>query len=169
MADTTNVMLGPCTVSYNNVDLGHTQGGVEVSYEPIYKEVMVDKYGESPIQRYLIGEKMTAKVPLAEYTIANLRNAIPHAEFAGAANARITIGKSAGQGTLSKAAQLVLHPINQGTRRHDVVMYKAVVTEQVVLNHKVDEEKIIEATFVAMIDESKSDGNYLGMIGDSTA
>jgi len=27
---------------------------------------------------------------------------------------------------------------------------------------------VIEVEFLALIDESKSDGNYLGMIGDST-
>lgn len=169
MADATNVQLGACTVTYNGVDLGHTKGGVEVSYEPMFKDVTVDKYGETPINKYLTGEKFTAKVPLAEFTIAMLKNAIPNATFAGAANARITLGKSAGQAQLSLAAQLVLHPVNQGTRRHDVVLHKAVVTSQIVLNHKVDEEKIIEVTFEAMLDETKSDGNYLGLIGDSTA
>ena len=169
MADTTKITLGPCSVTYNNLDLGHTEGGVEISYEPVFKEVMADKYGETPVQKYLIGEKFTAVVRLTEYTIANLRNAIPQSEFAGAANARITIGKSAGQGMLARAYQLVLHPINQGTRQHDIVLHKAVVTSQVTLNHKIDEQKIIEVTFEAMIDETKSDGNYLGLIGDSTA
>ena len=41
--------------------------------------------------------------------------------------------------------------------------------QTVVLSHKNDEEKIVEVTFRALIDESRSDGNYLGLIGDSTA
>lgn len=169
MADINNVNLGVCSVTFNSVDLGHTLGGVEVSYEPVFKDVHVDKYGETPINKYLIGEKLKAKVPLAEYTIANLRNAIPHAEFAGAANARITIGKSAGQASLSRAAQLVLHPVNKGTRAHDIVIHKAIVTSTINLGHMNDEEKVIEVEFEALIDETKSDGNYLGLIGDSTA
>ncbi len=168
MADILNVQVGVCTVTYNGVDLGHTQGGVEVSYEPTYHDVAVDKYGETVVEKYLTGEKFTAKVPLAEFTIANLRNAMPQSTFAGAANARITLGNTAGVKAKAVAYQLVLHPQIEGTRRHDIVMHKAYVSEQVTLNHKNDEEKIIEVTFQALLDETKSAGNYLGLIGDST-
>src|SRR3990167_7629056 len=96
MADATNVKVGACSVTFNSVDLGHTKGGVEVSYEPVYHDVSVDKFGESIVDKYLMGEKWTVKVPLAEFTIANLKAAMPQGTFAGAANARITLGHSAG-------------------------------------------------------------------------
>jgi hypothetical protein len=169
MADVTNVKVGVCSVVYNSVDLGHTQGGVEVSYEPIYNDVNVDKYGQSLVDKYLIGEKWTVKVPLAEFTIPNLKVAIPQGSFAGAANARLTVGHSAGTKASTSAAQLVLHPINMGTRANDIVLHKAYVASTVELAMKVDEEKITEVTFEALVDETKSDGNYLGLIGDSTA
>lgn len=169
MADVTNVKVGACSVTFNSVDLGHTKGGVEVSYEPIYHEVSVDKYGETVVERYLIGEKMTAKVPLAELTIANLKVAMPMGTFAGAANARLTLGKSAGTKASTVAAQLVLHPLNMGTRANDIVLHKAHVASTVDLKMKVDEENVYEVEFQALLDETKSDGNYLGLIGDSTA
>lgn len=168
MGDVTNVQVGVCSVSFNALDLGHTIGGVEVSYEPEHHDVMVDKYGNTVVQKYLIGEKLTAKLALAEFTIANLRNAMPQTTFAGAANTRITVGAAAGKKATDDAYQLVLHPINEGTRRHDVVIYKAYVASTVVLPHKNDEEKVVEVTFEALLDESRSDGNYLGLIGDST-
>ncbi|HYD35556.1 MAG TPA: hypothetical protein VD999_05790 [Vitreimonas sp.] len=169
MADISNVKVGVCSVTFGGTDLGHTKGGVEVTYEPVHKDVMVDKFGETIVEKYLIGEKLTAKVPLAEYTIANLRRSMPQATFAGAANARITLGASAGQRASTDALQLVLHPINEGTRAFDIVFHKAYVASEIVLNHKIDEEKVIEVVFEALLDESKSDGNYLGLIGDSTA
>lgn len=168
MADITNVQVGVCTVTFNGVDLGHTKGGVEVSYEPVHKDVSVDAYGETTVEKYLTGEKLTAKVPLAEFTIANLRNAIPQATFAGAANSRITIGAKAGKAAKVDSAQLVLHPQNEGTKRHDIVFHKAYVASQIVLPHNWEDEKVIEVTFEALLDETKSDGNYLGLIGDST-
>lgn len=168
MADVTNVQVGVCSVSFNGIDLGHTKGGVEVSYEPVYHDVMVDKFGETIVEKYLMGEKWTAKVPLAEFTIANLKVAMPKTTFAGAANSRVTVGAASGKKATADAAQLVLHPMIEGTRRHDIVFYKAFVASSIVLNHKIDEEKIIEVTFEALLDESRSDGNYLGMIGDST-
>ena len=169
MPSVNNVRLGVCTVAFNGVDLGHTLGGVEVVYEPTYKDVTVDKYGETVVEKKLIGEKLTAKVPLAEYTIANLKAAMPAGQYAGAANARIHVGKNAGLGMLASAAQLVLHPQDQGTRAYDVVFHKAIVASQITLVHKNDEEKVIEVEFEALLDESKSDNNYLGFIGDSTA
>lgn len=169
MADITNVQLGVCSVTYNGIDLGHTKGGVEVSYEPVYADMTVDKYGETLLNQVLIGEKLTAKVPLAEFTVANLKTAVPNATYAGAGNARVLIGKSAGAKQTANAYQLVLHPTAEGTRRHDVVLYKAVVSSQVVIAHKNDEQKILEVEFTALLDETKSDGNYLGLIGDSTA
>ena len=169
MADITKVKVGACDVSFNGVDLGHTIGGVEVSYEPEYKDVAVDKYGTTVVEKYLLGEKFMAKVPLAESTIANLRNAIPQSTFAGAANARITIGAKAGKKATDDAYQLVLHPSSEGTRAFDIVIYKAYVGSTVTLSHTNDGEKIVEVTFEALLDESKSDGNYLGLIGDSTA
>ena len=169
MADVTNVKVGACSVTFNSVDLGHTKGGVEVSYEPIYHDVTVDKYGETVVEKYLIGEKITAKVPLAEFTIANLKVAMPQGTFAGAANARITLGKSAGGKATTSAAQLVLHPLNMGTRANDIVLHKAYVSSTVDLKMMVDEEKVYEVEFEALLDETKSDGNYLGLIGDSTA
>jgi hypothetical protein len=167
--DITNVELGVCDVTFNSVALGHTKGGVEVTYEPEYHDVTVDKYGNTVIEKYLIGEKLTIKVPLAEYTLANLKVAMPQGSAAGAADARLTLGASAGQVASSDAHELVLHPSSEGTRRHDLVIHKAYVSSTITLNHAVDEEKIIEVTFEALLDESKSDGNYLGYIGDSTA
>lgn len=169
MADVTNVQVGVCSVTFNGTDLGHTKGGVEVTYEPEYHDVTVDKYGNTVVDKYLIGEKLTAKVPLAEYTVAQMGVTIPQGGFAGAANARRTIGTSGGKKASTVGYQLVLHPISEGTRRHDIVFYKACVTSEVVINHAVDEEKVLEVTFEALLDETKSDRNYLGMIGDSTA
>lgn len=169
MSDVTNVQVGVCSVTLNGVDLGHTKGGVEVVYEPTHHDVSVDKYGETVVEKYLLGEKLTAKVPLAEFTIANLGVAAPQGQYAGAANARRTLGAASGKKATDDAYQLVLHPINEGTRRHDIVLHKAYVASTITLAHKVDEEKIIEVEFEALLDESKSDGAYLGFIGDSTA
>lgn len=168
MADITNIQLGVCSVTLGGTDLGHTKGGVEVTYEPEHHEVTVDKYGNTPVEMYLTGERWTAKVPLAEFTIAQLEKAIPQGTLAGAGNERVTIGATAGQKATTDAAELVLHPLSTGSdRTFDVVFYKAYPMSQVLLSHKFDEEKIIEVEFIALLDESKSDGNYLGLIGDS--
>lgn len=169
MADVTNVKLGVCDVYFATVALGHTKGGVEVTYAPEYYDKTVDKYGNTIYDKVLIGEKLTAKVPLAEFTIANLAVAIPAGDSAAS---KVTIGKNAGlHMSANDAGLLRLHPIANGAAdlSEDVVFYKALNTSELVLAHTFDGEKLVEVTFEALLDESKADGSYLGLIGDSTS
>lgn len=168
MADVTNVKVGVCDITFNSVNLGHTKGGVEVSYEPEYHEVAVDLYGNTPVEKYLMGERLTAVVPLAEYTIANLQVAIPQSVSAGGGE-RITVGAKAGKKATDDASELVIHPVGATGLENDIVFHQAYVDSVVTLPHRNDEERLVEVTFVALLDESKSDGNYLGLIGDSSA
>ena len=169
MANINNVKLGACDVTYKSVALGHVKDGVEVTYEPDYADISVDAYGSTIVQKVLKGEKLMVKMKLAELTIANLRNAIPQSEFAGAANARITIGHKAGQLATAEAGLLEIHPTAEGTRVRDIALYKAYVVDVVTVPHNNDEPSLIEVTFLALLDETKQDGNYLGLWGDSTA
>lgn len=170
MADATKVQMGACSVTVNGVDIGHTKGGVEVAYTPTVKPVTVDLYGDTPVEFKLTGEKLTAKIPFAEVTIANLNKAMVHGTLAGAGNARLTLGSQAGKSGIAKAVQIVLHPLAQGaSRAYDIVMYKAYPISPIPVNMKVDAENIITVEFQALIDETKSDGNYIGLFGDSAA
>lgn len=170
MADIDNVKLGPCSVKFNNVDVGHTKGGVTVNYEPEYYDIQVDKYGNTIAEKVLIGESLKVTVPLAEYTLANMKIAIPNATLAAGGD-RYTLGKDAGVRMSSAAAELVLHPLanDAADLSEDVVLHKAVVAEAVEWKYGNDGERLAEITFVALLDESKADGNRLGFLGDSTA
>ena len=167
-SDIANVKLGVCSVSFNSTDLGHTKGGVTVSYEPTYHDVTVDAYGETVVDKRLLGEKLIATVPLAEATLANLQIAIPEGTSSGS---KLTIGSSVGDSLLDEAQQLVLHPVENASDNldDDVVFYKAVVSNSIELPYANDGERVIEVEFTALLDESQSDGGYLGFVGDSTS
>lgn len=168
MADSTKIQLGTCTVTYKGVDLGHTIGGVTVTYSPQYHETKVDKYGESVVEKFLVGERMSTKLNLAEYTIANLQNAINQSTLQG--DDAVSVGSTAGKRASANAGLLVLHPINSpanDTRQFDVGIYKAVVTNELAIEHKNDGEKVLPVEFDGLFDENRSDGNMLGFIGDS--
>ena len=169
-ADITNVKMGPCSVTFNDVDLGHTKGGVTVTYEPEYHDIAVDKYGNTVVEKVLIGESFKVTVPLAEHTIANLEIAIPAGTDAGPGD-MVTIGQDAGELMAQYAKVLVLHPLanSAGDRSEDVVIYKALVAEPIEFKMGNDGEKIAEVIFHALLDETKSDGNRLALIGDSAA
>lgn len=157
-------------MTFNAVDLGHTKGGVEVTYTPEFADILADMYGTTPVDKALVGEVITIKVPLAESQVANLAKAIPLSTLTGGTSGRTTIGKQAGARLGALAASLVLHPLvnGAGVLDDDVVIHKAVAHGEVVLPFMVDEERVVEVEFIALIDTTKSDGNLLGHIGDST-
>lgn len=167
MGNILNVKLGVCKVTFGGADLGHTIGGVRVRYIPDYHETKVDEHAGIS-ERWLVGEKLEATVPLAENTLASLKAAITHATDEGGS---VTIGKTAGQRSSSLAKQLVLHPVANEDNDHsdDVVIFKAHVQNEIEIGYRNDGEQIIEAIFGGLVDESKADGSLLGLIGDSLA
>jgi len=166
-ADITNVKLGVCNITFNDVDLGHTKGGVVVTYTPEYHDVTVDKFGNTIVEKVLIGEKLTVKAPIAEATMSNLAVAMP---VTSGDTSKTTIGDQVGTALATLAKQLVLHPIanDAADLSEDVVLYKAIVGSEIALDYTYDGERIVEVTFEALLDESRSAGDYLGLIGDST-
>lgn len=79
MSDTKNVKLGVCSVIFGGKDLGYTKGGVEVEVTTETKKVMVDQFGNSPINEYILARNVSIKVPLAETTLENLVSIMPGA------------------------------------------------------------------------------------------
>lgn len=164
--DVTKVKLGVCDVTFNSVLLGHTKGGVEVTYTPEIYEKTVDKYGSSPVSATLIGERLEIKVPLAEHTLDNLKVAMPGVtKVTGASLDELNGGADAG-GDLTTYA-LLLHPRAYSDTTMDWNIYKAVVASAVAVPYKVEDETVFEVTFLAIIDESKPTGEKLFRVGTS--
>lgn len=167
MSDIQNVELGTCKVYFDGVDLGHTIGGVEVTYTPTYHETRVDQFA-GVSERWLQEETLMATVPLAESTLANILNAVTHSTDE---TDHITMGSEAGKRSSTYAKQLRLHPIAliDSDESADVYIHRAHVTNEITLPYKNDGERVIEATFEGLVDEARTDGDYLGLIGDSLA
>jgi hypothetical protein len=96
-SSTKNVKLGVCQVFFDNVDLGYTQGGVEVAVSTETYKSEVDQFGKTPINEFIQGRQVSVKVPLAETTLRNLVRIMPGATL-------ITDGALA-SGTLTFSAQ----------------------------------------------------------------
>lgn len=166
--DATKIQLGICSVTFKGVDLGHTIGGAVVVYKPDFHKTTVDKYGSSVVEQFLVGEDMSAEFSLAEYTIANLLAALN--QGVAQADDSVSVGSIAGKRGSLNAGLLVLSPINQSAsdpRKFDVAIYKALPTGDIKIEHKNDGERLLPCVFSGIVDESRSDGNMLGFIGDS--
>lgn len=167
--DGTKIKMRACDVTFNAVDLGHTQGGVEIEYKPKYKEITADKFGETPIDKVLVGEALTVKCKLAETSFEVLKAAIAAGTLeTDSTDNMLKIGKGAGFRASSVAYALLLHPTDMAAETdNDFTVYKAVCVEGVKIAHEVDKEAVYEVTFEALVDESKEDGNVLAHYGNT--
>lgn len=98
MSDTKNVKLGVCKVFYDGVDLGYTQGGVDVTVKTETHKVNVDQFGKTTINEVILSRDVTAKTPLAETTLENLVKIMPGAVLT-------EVGGTAATGTITIATK----------------------------------------------------------------
>lgn len=103
-SSTKNVKLGVCQVFFDGVDLGYTQGGVEVQVKTDTHKVNVDQFGKTTINEYIMGRDVMAKVPLAETTLENMVAIMPGATLTtvggAVASGSITVGSVASNDTI---------------------------------------------------------------------
>jgi len=163
------VRIGVCTLTLGGTDLGLTKGGCEVNYAPEYEDLEVDQY-TGVLDSSLKSEKFSVKIPLADITMENLANAIPAGTLTeSGGKKKLTIGAAPGFKLSTKAKQLVLHPVANGSdKSEDIIIHKGVIISETKLDYKKDGIQVVEADVMALVDTSKSSGNYLATIGDTT-
>jgi len=168
-ASAANIMaLGPGTLTFNSVDLGYAQN-VVLTVEEVIEEVMCDSFA-APIGAKFHGCKVELKAILEEWDYTVIAAAfVDGTRVVGTATTgtKVTFGQDSG-GAIT-GAELTFKPVGN-TPTHDVTIYKAFLAgnaRQVNLNGK--EPARFEVIFRGMIDTSKSDGNFLFCLGNSTA
>lgn len=164
------VIEGPCQILFNGVDLGHTLDGVEVTVERDFADVNVDRYGKTPIDKILTATRAMIKFKLAQPTWRQLDMSMPEtSSYDGAgSNDRIDIGGDAGYSLRQDAKQMVVHPLlRPGDFSADVTFYRAVSVDNIALAYKVDQQRVVEVTMIALVDESYGSGRRLGHIGQA--
>lgn len=103
-SDTKNVKLGVCKVFLDGVDLGYTQGGVEVTVSTETHKSQVDQFGKTPISEQIMGRQVMAKVPLAETIVEKMVEIMPGATL-------VVVGGGKASGTV----QLATNPLDSET------------------------------------------------------
>jgi hypothetical protein len=165
-----NIKLGVCSVTLNGVDLGLTKGGTELTYKGNWHAITVDQAGTTKIKKILIGEEASVKTNLAEDTLDNLVAALGGAaqKITDGAKHKVIFGRTPGFEATSYA--LVLHPIAAGASlEEDVTIYKASGNGDLARAFQLEGERIIPVTFEALADLTRTDGDRLMCIGDSSA
>lgn len=170
--DISKVRIGACQITYKGQNVGHTLDGVELTFEREFEDLTVDKYGSTPVDKALTGNKLMAKFKLAQPDFNSMNIANPEGEGAdGSIGDRIGLGTEAGYLLRQDAGLLVLRPLkNVATAddSEDIHIYKAVSSENVELAYKVDEQRVVEVTMEGLVDETYGIGRRLGHIGPAT-
>ena len=167
-SDTKNVKLGVCTITFDGVDLGYTKGGVEVEVSTETKKVMVDQFGNSEINEYVMGRTVKVKVPLAETTLENLVAIMPGATLSGTTTKKVSVTNGIGISLLDLAAELVLHPVANAAdnKADDFTVPLAMTPGAMTFSYKLDEERIFNAEFTGYPDPVTK---VLFIVGDKAA
>lgn len=168
MSKIQNVRIGDVDVFKNEVHLGHTKGGVEFTFEREFEDLTVDKYGSMPVEMALTGQNLLIKMYLAEITNDNLNVAIPEGKYElGAVDDKLGLGTDAGYLLRQDAAPYRLHPRNRAATdfSEDIYIWLGVSVENVELGFKIDEQRVLETTIRAFVDETQPDGRRLGQVG----
>lgn len=164
-------VAGPCRITLDGVDLGHTLGGVLFTANRELTKVMADKYGSTPVDYVLNGTECTLEFQLAQTEFAQLDPLMPETSSYNGAGImdRVDIGGDAGYSLRQDAKQMIIHPLKNlpGDLSDDITIYLAVSTGNVELPYRVDEQKVVSCTFMALVSEAFGAGRRLGHIGPS--
>lgn len=156
-AGPSNFRIGAGSLSIDGEDVGlTTEEGIVVHFEPDVHMHLSGKYGNTPVKASLIGQKLSLEIWMGEQTFANIESG-----YAGvvASTGRIDFGGLAGREV--EGHELILTPFD-GTPPW--YFRNAVPTDAVDANYKVNDERIIHVTFVALVDINASDQDNLGYI-----
>lgn len=156
-SSTANVKLGVCSLTFNAVDLGYTKGGVDVEVSTETYTVMVDQFGQTPINDYIIGRTCKVTTPLAETTLENMVAIMPGASLVtdgiDPLIKKVEVTNAIGVNLIDIAAQLILHPISEGvSAAEDFVIPNAATPGQMNFAYRLDEERIFNCEWAAYPD-----------------
>lgn len=171
-ATLSNIKIKPCTVTWNSIDLGYTDGEIEVSFEEKLKEIMAHQEGENVLTAIRTGHGVEVTVTLKESAVAVLKNLFDAASGSptpGAGTEVLGWGSAKDFTPVTAEAQkLVLHPIANGASlAEDMAFWKAYPMIQS-LNLSGESETLIPVTFKIFPDLAKESTVRLMCIGDHT-
>jgi hypothetical protein len=105
--------LGPCSVTFDSVDLGSTKGGVKFKFTEDSKPVNEDQKGVTNVDEIKVGvSACEVEVPLTRSTLAQLAKVIGGATQNP--TTKLSVSNEVGVSMYEGAALLILKPIVNG-------------------------------------------------------
>lgn len=161
-SDIKNVKLGVCQVIWNGIDLGYTKGGVDVTVKTDTHKVLIDQFGKTPINEYVMGRECTVKAPLAETTTDNMLQVMPGAfkviDGSDPNKIRVEVPSGVGVNLLDYAYPLILRPVGKakGDRNDDFVLHRTATPGSLSFSFKLEDERVFSTEFSGYPDTTGS-------------
>lgn len=162
----TGLVLDVMRVSIGGTAMGLTKGGVEISVTSEWLKVMSDQYGKTPLQMFNVGDDVSIKFALHEWSYANLNRAL-----GPTSTLRSTGGTAVGVGGLmagskigtTVAVALIFHPldVDDGTLTDDINVWKAICTRCEPIKWGPEQEIVLATEWSVIADTSKTAGKML--------
>lgn len=163
---------GPVRLTYGGAVFGFTMEGVEFDYVPSWNTLAVDQFGpETKADLMLNGQQLNIVARIPEFSYTRIRDLFPTSILSTSGPDQVvTVGRSAGARASDFAKQLILHPIflDVADTSRDVTVHSCLVEEGPSFEYQPAEALMREVTFVALIDDSKDEGNKLFSVGVPT-
>lgn len=159
--NTENFHIGAGAISIDGKDVGATTpNGVVVNYEPEVHLHNSGKYGNTPVKASLIGKLLTIDMELAESTLLNMSRVYAGATTDGATTpTKVKFGGIAGVEIEGKT--IVLTPYD-GTPGW--TFRNAIPSSPVAMNYTVEDERVFQVTFTALIDSTAPEDENLAYV-----
>jgi hypothetical protein len=155
--------LGPCSITFNGVDLGKTMGGVTFRDSMNQVEVKEDQAGSTPVDHILTGRTIQVEVPMSRSTLAQLAVVIPGASSFGS---YLVVSNHAGIARAASAAMLIISPLVDGAASADkLTIFKASPITDIELAFDNENQRVYKVTFNVYPDADN--GNRLYQIGNT--
>lgn len=172
-ADVANICHGPAQLQLTDVEIGHTQGGIEATITPQNRARNVDQYGASEVAIIHTGDEVRIMAPWAEISaavLAEIYNPGNDQTTSGssATGDYIGIGRSAGYIYTTQDMKIVPRLAAQAAKR--MHFFKTTpIGEFSQMFDGGETDRIFEVEFAALVDPTKTDGELIGRINLTTS
>ena len=169
----TDVEFGSCQVTLGGVDLGSFKGGVVFHYGFTVVKSKPDQLS-SPNNAWITTEEATVRVPILETDLTSLQYVMPAGAYTlDGSKEKIVVGGA--QLASADFQQLIITPTTDGAAtistdaNTKVTIHKALCMGPIDKTYNMEGERVLTIEFHAFADTTKSAGNQLFTLGDTTA
>lgn len=163
---TSNMELTPMRVTYDSLDMGGTLGNVVISAKYVKSNILADQSGSTVRDRRVSGLEITVTTELSEVQFKNNWKVVfPHATKLGSGNladAAIDFKEAIGDGDLSHASTLVLHPLSKADLdvSSDYTFYKAVASAESSITYGPNEQAKLKIVWNILPDDTSTPNRF---------